>query len=185
MPLPDVVMILPDRTSLRASRPEHFVLAYAVASACGLAHPTQPLLSWVSGVVEEYNGSWAYWCPYGFIKDRVYVQAWARGAYAYLARGLDVMPIAAIDPSAWYSSKPMVIRAGMDEDDGCLVPESVSVMFRIAQSETSVAGPVADSVIDVWTRVRSAQQKGTLLASPAAIRRALNKAKPKLTPAPD
>lgn len=162
---PVLSIYLPDQRSLVSSRPESFVLAFSVAAAAGAMYPFPTTQSWVNAMTGGYDNTPEYWQPYAEVNGEFYMCAWARGAYAYETRqmgGSAVLP-ELLDPSVWHSRLRSQIA-------GLSVPDVVQGAFEVAIEQTSSIGPYADRVVELWTKVRQAQQKGQLLVDPRKIK---------------
>lgn len=162
---PALSIFLPDQQTLVSSRPESFVLAYCVAAAAGAVHPSRATQGWINAMTGSYDNTPSYWQPYAEVNGEFYMASWARGAYGYQTRAMGssaVLP-ELLDPSVWHSR----LRSQIEHIQ---MPDVVHGAFDLAIEQTSSIGPYADEVLDLWTRVRQAQQKGELLVDPRKIK---------------
>lgn len=155
---------LPSGTILHSSRPEDFVRAFAVANAMGAPFPTAGIVSWLEGTCPAYDGSPLYWQPYERKGESVIVAQWARGAYAYMAYRSGGLPVAAVEPEAWYSG----ISKWVSHE---ALPVPVRAAFEVAIEQTDPAGLDGQLIVDLWTDVRRAQERAQLISDPRRIRR--------------
>ena len=164
-----LALLLPDQQTLKSHRPEDFARAFAVASVCGAVYPHPQTVRWIATMTPPFDGTDAYWSPYARAGSAVYVRSWARGAYGYESRHLGAARIELLDPIVWYEG----IMAKLD---GLQAHEDIWVACDLAREMTDPVGPYSDSVIDLWTAVRNAQQKGELLTDPRKIKAACKRA---------
>lgn len=164
-----LALLLPDQQTLKSHRPEDFARSFAVASACGAPYPYSTTVRWIAAMTPAFDGTDAYWSPYARAGSAVYVRSWARGAYGYEARHWGAARIELLDPIVWYEG----IMAKLD---GLQAHESIWVACDLAREMMDPVGPYSDSVIDLWTAVRNAQQKNELLTDPRKIRAACKRA---------
>lgn len=165
-------------TPLFADRPEDLVRAFAINNVANqgredpIAYPSQQLVNWLKVSTPAYDQSCSYWFPYGYLgtpghDPEMYVHSWARGGLGYLAslRGFGYLPdLRQIDPTVWYSG--ITKRAEELGADG-----PVLAAFELAEEQNSPGDLWGDLVIEQWTHVRNAIQRGRLIIDPLRIAR--------------
>lgn len=155
---------LPNGHWLHSARPEDFVRAWAVARVLGMEFPVSGMVAWLEAMTPEYDGTPFYWQPYERRGSAVVVSMWARGAYSYMAYRSGGIPVSAVAPEDWYTGL-------LDSVPLQAFTPPVRTAFELAAEQTDPMGLEGESIVDLWSAVRRAQEKAELLANPKAIKR--------------